>query len=56
MWLNKILLQDKANEAKIQVKEMDIQNKKELPEVSKWTWPPSTMMGGVHLIFPFEIF
>ena len=30
--LNKILLQDKANEAKIQVKEMDIQNKKELQE------------------------
>jgi hypothetical protein len=30
--LNKILLQDKANEAKIQVKEMDIQSKKELQE------------------------
>ncbi len=30
--LNKILLQDKANEAKIQVKEMDIQSKKELQD------------------------
>ena len=30
--LNKILLQDKANEAKIQVKEMDIKSKKELQE------------------------
>tara|TARA_E500000318_G_scaffold111448_1_gene130069 strand:+ start:975 stop:1436 length:462 start_codon:yes stop_codon:yes gene_type:complete len=28
--LNKILLQDKANEAKIQVKQMDIESKKEL--------------------------
>ncbi len=32
--LNKILLQDKANEAKIQVKEMDIQSKKELQDKS----------------------
>jgi hypothetical protein len=32
--LNKILLQDKANEAKIQVKEMDIQSKKELQDRS----------------------
>jgi|TARA_R110000787_G_scaffold177712_2_gene289672 hypothetical protein len=32
--LNKILLQDKANEAKIQVKEMDIQSKKELQDHS----------------------
>jgi hypothetical protein len=30
--LNKILLQDKANEAKIQVKEMDIKSKKELQD------------------------
>ena len=30
--LNKILLQDKANEAKIQVKQMDIESKKELQE------------------------
>ena len=30
--LNKILLQDKANEAKIQVKEMDIESKKELQD------------------------
>jgi hypothetical protein len=30
--LNKILLQDKANKAKIQVKEMDIQSKKELQD------------------------
>ena len=30
--LNKILLQDKANEAKIHVKELDIQSKKELQE------------------------
>ena len=30
--LNKILLQDKANEAKIYVKELDIQSKKELQE------------------------
>lgn len=32
--LNKILLQDKANEAKIQVKQMDIESKKELQENS----------------------
>ena len=32
--LNKILLQDKANEAKIHVKELDIQSKKELQEKS----------------------
>jgi len=32
--LNKILLQDKANQAKIQVKEMDIQSKKELQDKS----------------------
>tara|TARA_E500000318_G_C3536242_1_gene202678 strand:- start:49 stop:501 length:453 start_codon:yes stop_codon:yes gene_type:complete len=32
--LNKILLQDKANEAKIQVKQMDIESKKELQEKS----------------------
>jgi hypothetical protein len=32
--LNKILLQDKANEAKILVKEMDIQSKKELQDKS----------------------
>jgi hypothetical protein len=30
--LNKILLQDKANEAKIQVKQMDIESKKELQD------------------------
>ncbi len=30
--LNKILLQDKANEAKIQVKQMDIESKKELQQ------------------------
>lgn len=30
--LNKILLQDKANEAKIQVKQMDIDSKKELQD------------------------
>jgi len=32
--LNKILLQDKANEAKIQVKQMDIESKKELQDKS----------------------
>ena len=32
--LNKILLQDKANEAKIQVKQMDIESKKELQDSS----------------------
>ena len=32
--LNKILLQDKANEAKIQVKQMDIESKKELQDNS----------------------
>lgn len=30
--LNKLLLQDKANQAKIQVKQMDIESKKELQE------------------------
>tara|TARA_R110000782_G_scaffold139056_3_gene231530 strand:+ start:128 stop:574 length:447 start_codon:yes stop_codon:yes gene_type:complete len=33
--LNKILLQDKANEAKIQVKQMDIESKKELQDSSE---------------------
>ena len=32
--LNKILLQDKANEAKIQVKQMDIESKRELQDKS----------------------
>ena len=32
--LNKILLQNKANEAKIQVKEMDIQSKRELQDIN----------------------
>ena len=32
--LNKILLQDKANEAKIQVKQMDVESKRELQDKS----------------------